>query len=163
MVSQIFKKHGLRLDVTVSECLVGCYKDFPIIKASSWVEVLDRRNYLHHLLGLGDDCKTLEAAGERLLEFWRKYEVSHGDHEVFKLASEGALPLRQSIPIYMHGDEGTTYKRDGALVLSFYSPLGQGVACKRSGQLDTTRSLEMNFLGHCFKTRFIMATMLKAG
>ena len=160
-VSGIFAKHGLRLDVAVTKCQVGCYKDFPIIKPSSWVKLLDEKNYLHHLFGLGEGCQTLKAAGPKLLDFWQKYKLCHGTHGIYEVASEEML--QRCVPIYIHGDEGTTYKRDGALVLSVYSPMGQGVNSKRTGQGDAASScLEMHFAGHCFKTRFIAATMLKA-
>ena len=145
----------------VARCKVGPFIDFPCIKPSSWVGVLDKRDCLHHLFGLGEDFATLEAAKPKLLEFWAKYELSHGGHQVYDLASSGKLDLGNCLPIYLHGDEGVTFKKEGALVVSFYSPLGQGVACRRVGQLDGSATLEMHFLGHCFKTRFVMATMMK--
>ena len=160
-MSRIFAKHGLRLDVEITKCQVGCFRDFPIIKPSSWVKALDEKNYLHHLFGMGENCKTLKAAGPKLLEFWEKYGLCHRTHGIFQVASEEML--QRSVPIYIHGDEGTTYKKDGALVVSVYSPMGQGVNSKRTGQEGAaSSSLEMHFSGHVFKTRFIAATMLKA-
>ena len=84
--------------------------------------------------------------------------MSHGTHQVFQLAEDNLLCLGDCLPIYIHGDEGTTYKKDGCLVISIMCPIGQGVASARCGESD----LKMNFLGHGFMTRLVLATLLKA-
>ena len=160
-VARIFKNHGLRLEIELSEGRVGKMKKFPYLKASSWLQVLDKQGCLGNLLGLGLECRTLEEARPSLLQFWDKYRTTHGSHEVYALASRGDLDLGQSIPVYIHGDEGTTYKKDGALVASFFCPIGQGVAGAKSG--EDPAELHMNFVGHGFATRFVMATLMKAG
>ena len=161
VVARVFARHGLRLDVSMSHGLVDQDPSYPYIKASSWIRTLEETGNLKNLLGLGESCRTLELAGPALLDFWEKYALAHADHEVYSLARNGELCLRQCVPIYLHGDEGTTYKKDGALVLSFFCPLGRGVACQKDGDL-TDRKLPMNFQGHSFKTRFVMATIFKA-
>ena len=166
IVARVLAKHALRCDVEMSRGLVGRDTSFPYIKASSWIKNLDETGYLQNLLGLGgtplnsNSCSTLELAGPTLRQFWSKYELAHGDHEVFNLANRGKLLLEQCVPIYIHGDEGTAYKKDGALVMSFFCPIGKGVVCQKVGDIGDG-SLHMNFAGHCFKSRFVMATLFK--
>ena len=134
-MARVLAKHALRLDIEVSKGLVGRDTSYPYIKASSWIKTLDATGYLQNLLGLGDSCSTLELAGPSLQQFWSKYELAHGDHEVFNLARSGKLRLAECVPIYIHGDEGTAYKKDGALVMSFFCPLGKGTLCQKVGDI----------------------------
>ena len=159
-MSKIFAKHGLRLNVEIVTGKVGTESAFPYIPASSWVKYMDSNGYLQHLFGLGAEIQTLEQAEPFLLDFWSKYELTHGAHQVYRLAKQNLLSLSQCVPCYLHGDEGTTYKRDGALVLSFFSPIGQGVASAKTG--ERSDDLRMNFVGHGFKTRFVTSTLMKA-
>ena len=165
VVAKVFAKHGLRLQVPMSYGPVDKETSYPYIKASSWVHTLDEMGYLGNLLlGIpGSVHNPMEVAGPMLEDFWGKYALWHGDHEVYSLARAGKLKLRQCVPIYMHGDEGTAYKRDGALVLSFFCPLGKGTVCQKVGDIGDLQNLHMNFKGHCFKTRFIMGTLFKVG
>ena len=158
----MFGKHGLRLDVEMSYGKVGTHVDFPFIKASSWVGALEKTACLHHLFGLGAECGSLAKAAPFLLDFWQKYELCHGGHQIYDLAKRGNVKLEHCVPCYMHGDEGITYKRDGALVVSMHSPIGNGVASKRMGDLGGPCELNTSFVGHCFKTRFVLGVLLKA-
>ena len=135
--------------------------EFPYLKASSWVSLMDKKGQLFRLLGLGSSCNDMQAAEPHLLEFWSRYELSHKSHAVFQEAREGRLSLKDCIPCYLHGDEGTTFKKDGVLILSFYCPIGRGVAGAKTG--EDPAALSLNFAGHGFKTRFVMASLLKAG
>ena len=159
-VARIFAKHKLTLDIELSEGRVGQFKKFPYYKPSSWVQVLEKEGCLPKLFGLGSECKTLEQAEPALLQFWSKFKVTHGSHEIYELERRGQLQLGRSVPIYVHGDEGTTYKKDGALVVSFFCPIGQGVASAKTG--EDPEELRLNFVGHGFTTRFVMATLMKA-
>ena len=158
-VAKIFARHVLRLGVEVSTGKVGSQKSFPYIAPSSWIKYMDEKGFLKHWFGLGNDHTTLEQVQPRLLDFWKKYELTHRNHEVYKLAEQGALCLSHCLPCYIHGDEGTTYKRQGALVVSFFCPIGRGVAGAKSG--ENSDELKMNFVGHAFRTRFVSCAMLK--
>lgn len=70
MVSRIFAKHGLRLDIEVSVGHVGSDRSYPYIKVSSLVEALDRHRKLFKLLGMGREFDTLEKCEAPLLDFW---------------------------------------------------------------------------------------------
>ena len=158
----MFARHGLRLDIKLSFGLIDRNPSYPYITATSWIKCLDAKGCLGNLLGTG--WSTLEQSSDTLLDFWQKYKLAHGDHEVYALADSNQLDLQNCVPVYIHGDEGTTFKKDGALVLSFFSPLGKGAACQRIGDImdPGEGKLHMNLKGHCFKTRFIMATLFKA-
>ena len=144
----------------MSEGYVGNVRNFPYIKASSWVKILDRHSCLHRLLGLGEDYKTLEKAGPVLQQFWDKYALTNGGHQIYGLANRGEVCLSECLPIYIHGDEGTTIKKDGALVVSIFCPIGQGVAGAKTG--ENPEQLQLNFVGHGFTTRYVLATLMKA-
>lgn len=161
-VSRVFAKHGLQFDIEMSYGRVGKHVNFPFIKPSSWVHELDKKGLLHLLIGLGPDYSTPDKAEPFLLDFWQKYRLCHGGHQVFDLERAGGVNLGRCVPCYLHGDEGITYKRDGALVVSFHSPIGHGVASKRMGDLADPNELNTSFMGHCFKTRFVLGTLLKA-
>lgn len=163
MVSRIFAKHGLRLDIEVSVGHVGSDRSYPYIKVSSLVEALDRHGKLFKLLGMGREFDTLEKCEAPLLDFWEKYQVMNGNHEVYQLAASGHLKLQNCLPCLIHGDEGTTYKKDGCLVLSIHSILGLGTRSSRAGPVtdEMETNLGTNFLGHAFQTRFLLGALLK--
>lgn len=149
-------KHGLRLDVPISYAEVGGDKSYPFLDATSWIETLDKNSKLDRLIGT---CGTTSFSST-LKSFWANYKLDHCSHEIFS----SDLKLEDCIPIYLHGDEGTTYKKDGALCLSFQSPLGRGTSTTKLGQLDgidDTIRQKMNYLGHAFETRFLIIAGLK--
>ena len=163
-MARVFKKHGLRLEIDISYSKLGPYQKFPFISLASWVRILDKTGNLENLFGLGPACKQLQQAKPQFLDFWEKYKLSHGEHELWDLVAQNNLELGNCVPVYIHGDEGVTYKRGGALVLLVNCPIGSGTAAQRSGEADAqSGDLRMNFLGHCFKNRFVLAMMLKVG
>ncbi|CAK9074347.1 unnamed protein product [Durusdinium trenchii] len=111
LVSRAFLRHGLRFDVPVSKGKVGQYKEYPFIAVASWIQTLDKAGKLDRFLGMGPEVRRLADAGPSLLEFWKRYKRLYPNHEVFKLVAENALKLEECVPCYMHGDEGTTYKK----------------------------------------------------
>lgn len=97
-----------------------------------------------------------------LENFWRNYRLCHGGHEVFSLADAGQLSLRQCVPVFLHGEKGTTYKRDGCFVVSLHSPLGRGTVSNKLGPMgDAPLEPHTNFVGHSFETRFMLGALLK--
>ena len=123
---------------------------------------MDRRGQLSKLLGFGELCNTLDKAAAGLENYWRNYRLCHGGHEVFSLADAGQLSLRQCVPVFLHGDEGTTYKRDGCFVVSLHSPLGRGTVSNKLGPMGgAPLEPHTNFVGHSFETRFMLGALLK--
>lgn len=167
IVARCFARHGLRLDVQLSYGKLGMEPRFPYVKAEAWVRALDRAGKLDRLIGLrlpgqGD----FTALGPSLEEFWQKFKQLHGSHEVFRLADQGLLPLKACVPVYLRGDEGTTYKRDGCLCLSFHSPMGRGTLSNKVGSLTDLGigfqdDPHTNYVGHTFETRFLLAACLR--
>ena len=163
-MARVFAKFGLRLDVELSYGVVGRDRRHPYIKAESLVQSLDRNGKLDRLLGFGPDYNTLEKCGDRLQQFWDQYRVLHPQHEVFRLADSHQISLRHCCPIYTHGDEGTTYKKDGCLVLSIHTPIGSGTRVgERMGRIGDGVGTPMhtNYIGHALETRFVLAALLR--
>lgn len=127
---------------------------------------MERNGQLHRLLGFGKEFDTLEKCGDLLEKFWNKYRPLHPTHEFYKLVDDGSLSQRVSVPVYMHGDEGTTYKKDGCLVLSVHSAIGAGTVGQKLGAIREQAdgddgSIHTNFAGHALETRFMLAAMLR--
>ena len=165
VVSKVLAKHKLRLDTEISFGRVGHDRKYPYIKAASLVKSLERHGKLSRLLGfehLGPEYNYLAACGDLLEDFWRKYRPLHDTHEVFARADAGAIQLRNCVPVYLHGDEGTTYKKDGCLVLSIHTPLGAGTVSQKMGPVANERDVaRTNFAGNALETRFMLAALLK--
>ena len=159
--ARAFAKHKLRLDVDISFGKVGNDNKHPYIKAASWVQCLERCGVLYKLLGFGPDCKTLATCRPLLESFWCKYRRLHPTHEVFSLADRGDLQLGSSVPIYMHGDEGTTYKKDACFVFSIHSALGGGTVSQKVSPFYNRTDARTNFAGHALETRFLLGALLR--
>ena len=164
VVSTVFERHGLRMAVHMSKGKVGDDATFPYITVTSWIQSLDRQGKLDRFLGMGPDIRTLKGAGKSLESFWDRYKLMHGGHEVFHLTRSQGLNLKCCVPIYLHGDEGTTYKKDGCLCVSFHSPFGRGTISNKLGPMpnDAIVDLHQNFVGHAFETRFLLGALLRA-
>lgn len=161
-MSRTFAKHGLRLDIEISNGKVGNDRKYPYIKVASFIKALDKEGKLNKLIGLGRTVDTLDKAGPGLEKFWTKYRISHSGHEVFSLADSGELDLKRCLPVFIHGDEGTTYKKDGCFVVSFHSPLGRGTVSNKLGPLgDGSSDPHMNFVGNSVETRFLLGALLR--
>lgn len=161
IVARVFAKHGLRLPVDISFGKVGNDHSYPYIEVGSWIKALDQAGKLYRFTGLGTLGTPFREMGGSLEEFWKKFEVLHGSHQVFGLKRD---VLRQCVPVYLHGDEGITYKKDGCLCLSIHSPLGRGTLSSKLGPIDcgdVQTEHHVNFIGHAFETCFLLGSLLK--
>ena len=149
--------------MAISKGKVGRDLSYPYISVTSWIQTLDNQGKLQRFLGLGDTIRTMATAAPSLEEFWSRYEYMHSGHEVFELARAGKINLKECVPCYLHGDEGTTYKKDGCLCLSFHCPLGRGTVSNKLGPIadEVLDDPHMNFIGHAFETRFLLGAMLR--
>lgn len=158
IVSRVFARHGLRLDPELSYGQVGHDPKHPYVKVESLIKTLEKVGKLHKLIGLGEACDTLQKAGPGLAKFWESFRHSNSGHEVFN----GILDLSCCVPVYLHGDEGTTYKRDGVFVMSLHTPLGRGTLSNKLGRWDdSSGDPHTNFAGHSFETRFLLGALLR--
>ena len=164
IVSRIFMKHALRFDVAVSTGKVGPFRDYPYITVEDIVMALDRAGKLHQFLGMGETVSTMAQAKPFLLEFWSRYEINHGGHQVYQRARDGLLDLSLCVPVFLHGDEGTTYKKDGCFVMSVQPCTGLGTLSNKLGTVTAPSATEarMNYAGHAFLTRFLLGAALRA-
>ena len=146
--------------------MFSCPTRFPFMKVEAWIRSLDRAGKLDKLVGLQLPSRgDFNALGPSLEDFWQKFRQIHGGHDVFRLAEQGLIPLKACVPVYLHGDEGTTYKRDGCLCISFHSPMGRGTLSNKVGDLLPRDGLQddphTNYVGHSFETRFLLAACLR--
>ena len=165
-MSRVFARNGLRLDVKISYTQVGLERSFPYIQVRSWIQGLERAGQLHKLVGLGSEHQSIAspAVGKALEEFWARFQMVHGTHEVFQLARDKKLSLATAFPLFLHGDEGTTYKKEGCLCISMHSPLGRGTLSNKLGPVTADavlRDPHVNFVGHAFETRFLLGALLR--
>ena len=130
---------------------IGRDRSFPYLPIGSWLQALDKFGKLPDLIGCrGDFSSHLES-------FWAKYKRFHPTHQVY----ESGINLGQALPIYIHGDEGTTYKKDGALVISWQCPFGKGTSKHKMGDVLDEDAQFLNYVGHAFETRFLIIAALK--
>ena len=152
MVARAFAKSGLRLDVKLAYAHIGRHREHPYIPVSSWIQALDKAGRLGKLVGCSmDDLPTI------LESYWANFRQIHPTHQIFSLQ----IPLSRCFPVLLHGDEGTTYKKDGALVVSFQSPLGRGTSKNKVGNVVGDNKQLLNFVGHAFQSRFLIVAGLK--
>ena len=81
--------------------------------------------------------------------------------QLFQQIDRGEKKIQQCVPLYVHGDEGTWFKKGGILILSFQSPLGYGTS-KRDYDMSMNlknlgeSGLPLNFLKAGMYTRMLM-------
>ena len=153
-VNKIFEKFNLRYPVKLSYATVGGLERYPYIKPSDFISAMGR---------LLSGNKTLMDAKPLLMEFWRRYQQVYPKHELF--GPKGAhLPRERCVPVFIHGDEGTTYKKSAVLLISFQPVIGFG-SQRRSIQAALTdfekdmekAGIPVNFLRTGFQSRFLCA------
>ena len=107
--------------------------------------------------------------GLQLLEtFWRCFRNEHASHAVFGLAASGAIDLRTTIPLMMHGDGARTLSKQPLEIFSLLPALGlnthapamdctcddpQKYCCK---SLDDPFAQRLNSKHHTYLTHFLM-------
>lgn len=160
-----FQKHDLALDIPVTwvplatELRDGS-RDFPVLRPTDTVKFLARSGNISKLVGDVD----MDGIGDSLLEFWRRYSQTNGDHQVFSAVASGKISLSRSFPIFVHGDEGRGFKRQGIMLISFQGALGRGSRpFQQRHVIKTARKLRMglNMAGSSFTTRFLYAAAPK--
>ena len=137
---------------------------FPWIKPSDFLRALGSNNDLGQVLG---GRRTIEEAAGMLRLFWSRYEGIFPKHELFGEIRAGNKDPSRCIPMFIHGDEGTTYKKGGVLVLSLQGCIGFG-STKRSPEEVATNhypspkeEMPLNFMRPGMETRLLMAVCPK--
>ena len=150
------------LNVEISKADVGSFSDYEYIKPSSWIRFMDKFQRLSLIFG----ARTLPEIAPILRTFWQRYEQQFPNHMVFERARQGRLRLEQTLPVYIHADEGRTLKKRGLFIAQWQVTFGKGVGKKNTPDIIQQRiadlRLQPNYKGHSFTTRFLAGMMLKA-
>ena len=96
--------------------------------------------------------------------FWSKYRSLFPQHELWAEVDSGRKPLTHCLPLYLHGDEGVTYRKDGLLVVSFQGVWGHGsskTARLPENYKATSSGIPLNFLLTGFQTRILICVTPK--
>ena len=160
-MSNAFASSGLRFSVDMSYDDIGDIAEYPWLRPSSFLESLVRNNQFDRLLG----GKTLEESAPTLKVFWHRYRQQFPSHQLFE-CSVKSTQLERCLPIYLHGDEGTHFKRKGVLILAWQSAIGLGSRHSpnqfpsASGKL-TDAGIPLNLLQTALQNRFLTAVCPK--
>ena len=131
-VERVFKQNSLVYPVPLTFETDSPLQEFPWLRPRDFLETLANQNDLSHLLA---GFNNMTEARDLLTVFWTRFEKIHPGFQLFQDIRAGKKEMHQCIPCYIHGDEGTTYKRSGVLILSWQSPLGFGTS-KRDRELS---------------------------
>lgn len=145
-------------NVPISRATIGSLDDFPFLRPSDFMKTMCATNDFTRLLGdksLADSRKTLSL-------FWSRYREHQPLHDVFTNKNHC---LDRCVPMYVHGDEGQTYKKKAVLIISFQSALGTGGRHSPnehpSGSSVSSAGIPMNFLRNALQTRYLSAVCPK--
>ena len=156
------KKHKLMLGVEISQAQIGNFEKYEYIKPSSWIRYMDEFQQLKRIFG----TRCLEDIAPVLEVFWQRFEKQCPGHMVFQRAREGKLRLEQTLPYYLHADEGRTLKKKALFLIQFQMAFGKGAGKKNSQQILEARRaegrLQPNMKGHTFTTRYLCGLMLRS-
>ena len=152
-VFEVFRLNNLFYPVEMTFETVSPLKDFPWIKPSNFIRIMAKMNHLGHLLG----GLSLQEAKGTLLSFWSKYRALFPQHQLWGDVDCRKKDLSRCLPIYLHGDEGTSYKRGGILIVSFQGAFGFGSSKRAEEIKEKYRAMgdgiPLNFLRTGFQTR----------
>ena len=158
-VTFVFKAWNLLYPVELSYDVLGAHVQFPWIRPTNLISTMVRTGELPLLLG---GLPSLQAAAGVLEEFWCRYKAVYPAHGVFRKISEskGTVKTSQLVPILVHGDEGTTYKRAGMLVIQFSAVIGSGTnkaKAKPGWNNDSIAKcgIPLNLVKNAIQTRFL--------
>ena len=152
-VHQVFMDHKFYYPVKITIENKAPLVDFPWLKPSDFIKALHKTNDLSHLLG----GKSWADSKEALVSFWQKYAGAYPNHQLWEHVRNTNKDLSKCIPLFLHGDEGTSFKRQGILVLSMQGALGSGTSKSDSSQ----QTLPLNFLGSGLRTRLLICVCPK--
>ena len=98
--------------------------DYPIIRATDFVRLVDRYNFWQFFFGQDD----FNAGCKMMANFWDDYRRMYPGYQLFAKADRGEVDVSRCLPCYVHGDEGTYYKRSGIMILQLQSLFGKGTS-----------------------------------
>ena len=118
-------------------------------------------NDLCHLLG----GYSLKEAKPMLLNFWKKYRAAYPNFQLWEQVDDGHKDLSQCLPLFLHGDEGVSFKKGGIFVFSFQGAIGFGSSKRAKEMEQNLRALDegipLNFLKNALQTRILICACPK--
>ena len=144
-LTSLFEGMGLSATIPISFVEVGLSQPHPTISMRGFVHTLSEQGKLDVIF-----CGHTQ---EDYSRFWERFQLQQPSHEVFLLSKK---QLSRTVPMWIHGDEGTSQKKRGIMILSSQAILGYG----------TSRSMDLNFVKNSILTRSlysVMATRLYSG
>lgn len=163
-MERVFRLNNLFYPVPITEADRAPLQGFPWLRPRDFLRTMHQFGDLGHILA---GCASLFDAREILHTFWNRYRKVCPGFQLFEQVDRGDKAFHECVPLYLHGDEGVTYKRGGVLILSFQSPLGWGTS-KREKVLSLNlqnlqeSGLPLNFLKSGMYTRMLMVVCPKA-
>lgn len=157
-MQRVFKANDFFYDVPMTVEDQQPLKDFWWLKPSDFLKTMAKNNDLGNIMG---GFSTIAKAAPLLETFWERYRVVYPQFQLFERVDAGICCYRQCIPLYLHGDEGITFKKGGVLIMSMQSPLGFGTS-KRPMEMSLNlekvgeSGLPLNFVKCGMLTRMVM-------
>ena len=148
---RVFAKHGLRLPVPITYVPFGAGETLPILKPSSFLSFIDKTRSWERICGEQD----LKKAQQMFTLFWQRFEQLYPNFELFERVRQNKIRLDRACPVYIHGDEGTYYKKSAVMILQWQGVLGKGTVKKQVAQHG------VNSIGHTVRTRLLCGVMIK--
>ena len=126
----------------------------PILKATDFIRCIDRFGFWDKLFGA-----DLAQGQKMCVDFWMKYKRLYPHFEFFVRD----VPLHQSLPIYIHGDEGQHYKRGAVMICQWQSLFGTGSTLNNPNMFGNLSGKKYftNQRRVTLATRFLFAVMPK--
>lgn len=160
-MQEIFKCHNFYYPVEVTIEEKSPLQGFPWLKPSNVIKTMYKMNDLHHFLG----GHSLQDAKPLLLTFWQRFRSIHPSHQLWSQVDRGEKDICKCIPLYLHGDEGTSFKKGGILFLSLQGALGYGTS-KRAQEVEQNlramgEGVPLNLLRSGLQTRVMVCNCPK--
>ena len=154
-IEKIFEKHGLFYPVPITYEHQPPLDGYAWLKPSDFLRTMSEMNDMSHVLG---GHSSVSSAAPVLKLYWERFQAVCPDHALFREVAAGHKQLEKCIPLLLHGDEGTTYKRGGVLIISFQGAFGYGCSKRTSPVSD---GIPLNFLKTGFQTRLLSVVCKK--
>ena len=153
-VHQVISKQGSTLGLSLSQMRIK-NRDIPWIDPRTWMEFIVKKGLWPRLAGAPD----ANVAGEIWTQFWATYRKLHPGFQMFGVDN---VDLSSTAAFAIHGDEGRTLKKQGLMVTSIQSCLGNGFDEKRIGRDGAGAwKPKVNFVSHSYTHRFVTSVIPK--
>lgn len=152
-VQKVIEKQGSTLGLPLSEMRIKGVT-FPWIDPRTWLGFIVKKGLWPRLAGAPD----ANVSAQVWKQFWSTYEKLHPGFHIFDLEN---VDFENTAAFAIHGDEGRTLKKQGIMVTSIQSCLGNGFDEKRVGLDQGVCRPKVNFVSHSYTHRFVTSVIPK--